>query len=413
MIKRKLYLNKIKPFMNKDVIKVLTGVRRCGKSTVLKQIIGELHHNGVKKEDIILINLEERKYLNIKNINQLDDLITKQLKNNNNRKYLLLDEIQNIKGWERLINAYLAENIFDIYITGSNANLLSGELATYISGRYIEIKIYPFSFKEFLEYKKENKNLKYEIRKERNSFNNNIKNLFYEYIKYGAMPSILKYNDDEKIEILEDIYNSVILKDIVKRNDVRDIELLDRIILYIMANIGRLFSANSIVKYLKKDQVNLSTNTIYNYLKYMEEACLIKKVKREDLVGKRVLNYIEKFFLVDLGFRQMLYGNNQEDIGQVLENIVYNELIRRGYKVRIGKLKDKEVDFVCRKTEKIIYIQVSYILAEESTVKREFEPLLKINNNFPKYVLSLDEFDRSHKGIKHLNIIDFLLGNEI
>ena len=346
------------------------------------------------------MNFELEQYFNIRNIKQLSDYINKLVKNNNEKKYLFLDEIQDVENWERLINSYLAEDKFDIYITGSNAKLLSGELATYLSGRYVEIKIYPFSFSEFLKYQQ----LKH-------AKNNKIKNLFYEYLRFGAMPSTLEFKDNEKIQLLRDIYNSIILKDVVKRNEIRDVDLLDRIIRFIMANIGQLFSANSIVKYLKKENVNMSTKTIYNYLTYIEDAGLINKVKREDLIGKKILNYIEKFYVVDLGFRQMLFGNNERDIGQSLENIVYNELIRRGYDITIGKFKDKEVDFVCKKSKQTIYIQVSYILLDRNTIKREFEPLMKIKDNYSKYVISMDEFDMFREGIQHINMIDFLAGD--
>jgi len=388
--------------MNKRIIKVLTGVRRCGKSTILEQLVEELKRNGVNEENIILINFELEEYFNIKNTEQLSDYINKLVKNNNDRKYLFLDEIQEVKNWERLINSYLASDKFDIYITGSNAKLLSGELASYLSGRYVEIKIYPFSFLEFLKYK--------QFKPGKNNNNNNIKDLFYEYLRFGAMPSTLEFNDNEKIQLLRDIYNSIILNDVVKRNEIRDVDLLDRITRFIMANIGQLFSANSIVKYLKKEKVNISTKTIYNYLSYIEYAGLINKVKREDLTSKKILRYIEKFYVVDLGFRQLLFGNNEKDIGQSLENIVYNELIRKGYDITIGKFKDKEVDFVCKKPKQTIYIQVSYILASENTIKREFEPLMKIKNNYPKYVISMDEFDMSREGIRHINMIDFLTG---
>ncbi|KZX10390.1 ATP-binding protein [Methanobrevibacter filiformis] len=413
MIKRGLYINKIKPYMNKDIIKVLTGIRRCGKSTILKQLVEELKNEGVNEEDIVLINFELKEYIHIKNIDQLANLISNLLKKNKNIKYLLFDEIQDVEGWERLINAYFAEKRFDIYITGSNAKLLSGELATYLSGRYVEIKVYPFSFREFLDYRKKNNKINYGKKEENTYLNPKIKKLFFDYLIYGSMPSTLNFSGDEKIQVYLDLYNSIILKDIVKRNEIRDIELLNRIFRFVIGNVGQLFSANSIIKYLKKDKIAIGTTTIYNYLTYMEDAGLIKKVKREDLIGKRILNYIEKFYLVDLGFRQSLYGKNKKDIGQSLENIVFNELVRRGYKITIGKFKEKEVDFVCKKGDKIVYIQVAYILTDENTIKREFEPLSKINDNYPKYVLTMDDFNMSQNGINHVNIINFLLNDEI
>ncbi|MCC7553835.1 MAG: ATP-binding protein [Methanobacteriaceae archaeon] len=396
MIKREEYLDKISPYIDKNIIKVLTGIRRCGKSTILKQIVDELKNDGIKEENIILLNFELKEYFHIKNINQLDDLISELVKDKTGQIYLFFDEIQEVHNWEKLINSYLAIGKYDIYITGSNAKLLSGELATYLTGRFVEIKIYPFSFLEILKNKNYNK-----------------KELFKEYLKYGGMPHTLRFKETEKIQYLTDLYNSIILKDVVKRNDIRDIDLLDRIIRFIMSNIGHLFSANSIVKYLKKDNVKVSVNTIYNYLSYLEEACFINKVNREDIIGKKILNYSEKFYLTDLGFREAIYGYNQRDIGQSLENIVYIELLRRGYDVTIGKLRNKEVDFISKKGDKKIYIQVSYILAEESTINREFEPLIKIEDNYPKYLISTDEFDMSNNGINHLNIIDFLIGDEI
>ncbi|MDL2246785.1 ATP-binding protein, partial [Methanobrevibacter sp. OttesenSCG-928-K11] len=348
----------------------------------------------VHRENIILINLELKEFFHIKNIEDLDDFINSKIEGKQGKIYLFFDEIQEIKGWERLINSYYAEKKYDIYITGSNAKLLSGELATYLTGRYVEIKVYPFSYVEFLKYY-------------------SGENIFNEYIKYGGMPSTLEFEGVEKFQYLSDLYNSILLKDIVKRNDIRDVDLLDRLTRFIMGNIGQLVSANSIVKYLKKDNVKVSINTIYNYLSYLEDACLINKVKREDLIGKKILNHSEKFYLTDLGFRQAIYGDNYKDIGQTLENIVYLELLRRGYEVTIGKLKDKEIDFVCKKGDLKIYIQVSYILAEESTINREFNPLLKIKDNYPKYVITTDQFDFSQNGVKHLNIDDFLKGNEI
>jgi len=401
MIKRELYLKKIEPFIDKQTIKVITGVRRSGKSTFLQQIVEKLENSGVKKENIIMINLELQKYLDIENRKQLGELIDSKLPKNSDRKYLFLDEIQDVEGWERLVNAYLAEDLFDIYVTGSNSKLLSGELATYLTGRHIEIKIFPFSFSEFLKYKETNENIQ-DLRY------SDYEDLFLEYIRFGGMPFTLGFGYEERVQILDYVYNSILLKDVVKRNDVRDINLLNRILMFTMGNVGQLFSANSVVKYLKNSGVNISTHTVYKYLDYIEDACLINTVKREDLIGKKILNYIEKYYVVDLGFREYLFGRNEEDLGQCLENIVYYELIRRGYRVTIGKFKNKEIDFVCKKLKKTIYIQVSYILFDENTIKREFDTLNKIDDNYPKYVLSMDRVDMSRNGIKHLNIINFL-----
>lgn len=440
MIKREEYINNIKPFINKNIIKVLTGIRRSGKSTMLKLIMDELLKEGIPEENIILINFELKEYFNIKSVSQLDDLIQDLIQDNSAKTYLFFDEIQEVKDWEKLINSYFAESKFDIYITGSNSKLLSGELATYLAGRYVQFNIFPFSFKEYLMYIEENNNDNIinnvhmdntinNIAVNNNSNANNVrdnafeennlfnkfytKELFNEYLKFGGMPFSLIFGEVEKIQYLTDLYNSIVLKDIIQRHQIRDIDLLNRIFIFIMENIGQLVSVNNIVKYLKKDKIVVSINTIYNYLSYFEEACLVFKVPRENLKGKKLLNHIEKFYLVDLGFRESICGNNNEDIGQVIENIVYMELLRRGFTVNIGKIGDKEVDFVCRKQGKPIYVQVSYILANEYTVDREFTPLLNIKDNFPKYLISMDEFDMSRDGIKHINLIDFLLGDLI
>ena len=275
---------------------------------------------------------------------------------------------------------------------------MSGEFATYLSGRYVELNIYSFSFREYLDY--------YEI-------TSDFKTHFYRYLEDGGMPSTFDYLGDDKRLILIDLYNSIVLKDIIQRNNVKNVDLLDRIMRFVMYNISQPFSANKIHKRLKQDMVNLSVNTIYNYLKFFENACLIYQVKREDLQGKRILKYDEKYYLCDLGFRQAIIGNNQRDITRVIENIVYLELLRRGYEITIGKVDNLEVDFVCKKQNKLIYIQVSYLLASEETVEREFKPLKSIQDNYPKYVITMDDVDMSHDGIIHLNLIDFLRDNEV
>lgn len=401
MIQRTQYLNKVEKYIDKDFIKVITGVRRCGKTTLLKQIIEKLEKRGIKSDNIIYINLEFEKYISVNTHEQLSEIINDLTKDITGRTYLFIDEIQIVEGWERLINAYFAEKRFDIYITGSNSKLLSGELATYLTGRYVEIKLYPFSFNEFIEYKK----------KDLDEFN--YEKLFNEYITTGGMPNLLSIPLEDRTQQINDLYNSILLKDIVQRNSIRDIDLLKRIMHFIIQNIGQLVSVKNIVNYLKKDNVNVSVNTIYNYLNYFMDSCLIHKVNREKLIGKKILNYSEKYYLVDLGFRNVLNYNNLEDIDQSLENIIYNELLCRDYNVTIGIYKNSEIDFVCRKNNKIIYIQVSYILATKKTLEREFKPLIEIKDNYPKYVLSMDKINMSHKGIEHVNIIDFLLNDTI
>lgn len=398
IIQRQNYIEKIMPFINKHIIKVLIGIRRSGKSTILKQIINSLIKDGIPQENIVWINFELSDYFEITDIKKLEDYISCQIENVEGKIYLFFDEIQVIPQWEKLINSYFAKENFDIYITGSNSKLLSSEFATYLSGRYVELNIFPFSFKEYIEYHK---------------ISEDYKSHFYKYLEDGGMPSTYDYGSDDKKLIIRDLYNSIVLKDIIQRNNVKNIDLIDRIIRFIMYNIGQPFSANKIYKRLKQDMVNLSVNTIYNYLKYFENACFIYQVKREDLQGKRILKYDEKYYLCDLGFRQSIIGNNQRDITRVIENIVYIELLRREYEITIGKVDNLEVDFVCKKQNKPIYIQVSYLLASEETIEREFKPLKNIPDNYPKYVITLDEVNMSHDGIEHLNIVDFLLDDKI
>ena len=344
------------------------------------------------------MNFELSDYFEIDNIKKLEEFIANKTENIDGKIYLFFDEIQIVPQWEKLINSYFAKENYDIYLTGSNSKLLSGEFATYLSGRYVELKIYPFSFREYCDY--------YEI-------TSDFKTHFYRYLEEGGMPSTFDYSGDDKRLILMDLYNSIVLKDIIQRNNVKNVDLLERIMRFVMYNISQPFSANKIHKRLKQDMVNLSVNTIYNYLKFFENACLIYQVKREDLQGKRILKYDEKYYLCDLGFRQAIIGNNQRDITRVIENIVYLELLRRRYEITIGKVDSLEVDFVCKKQNKPIYIQVSYLLASEETVEREFKPLKSIQDNYPKYVITMDDVDMSHDGIIHLNLIDFLRDNEV
>jgi predicted AAA+ superfamily ATPase len=397
MIKRDLYLNKILPLIDLDLIKVITGIRRSGKSVMLTFIMEELKNRGVKDSDIIYINFESEQYQNITNKEELNNLILNLTKEKTNRQYLFFDEIQKVSSWEISINGFMVDLNCDIYITGSNSNLLSGELATYLTGRYMEIKIYPFSFKEILQLYNEEKTETY-----------NEKELFQDYINYGGMPVIFEMNQNYKLKYLEDLLNSILYKDIMNRYKINNPDLLDRLLRFIIKNVGHTFSANSISKYFKNEGRKVLPKTIYNYLIYCENACLIHRVYREDLIGKKILRFNEKFFITDQGFRQSLNMNNTKDISQILENIVYMEMLRRGYKITIGKIHDKEIDFICRKNDEKIYIQVSYLLTTKQIRNREFGELLKINDNYPKIVISMDEFDFSQEGIKHYNIINFL-----
>lgn len=395
MVRREIYLNKISKLIDNELIKVITGVRRCGKSYMLNLIIDKLIKHGINEKNIILINFDNPLYNSIDNTRELDLLTESLTKDVEGKIYFFFDEIQNVEGWEKSVNGYKIIYDCDIYITGSNSKLLSGELATHLTGRYIEIKMKPFSFIEFLEYKNDN------IRQK--------KELFDEYLKYGGMPIVLSLDEDYKLEYLNDLFNSIFTKDIVKRYKIRDFGILLRLVNFILDNVGKSFSAKSIISYLKDYNIKIARKTIYNYLKYLKEACLIIKVPREDLEGKNILKIDEKYYVVDHGFCQAMTGRNKINIRRILENIVYIELLRRGWDVKIGKIGDYEIDFVCHKFSEKIYIQVTYSLAGSDAYEREFRPLLMVQDNFPKYVISYnDNTDFSRDGIIHLDLIDFL-----
>lgn len=402
MIKRELYLNQIRRLIDKDPIKIITGVRRSGKTYLLKSIQEELKNRGISAENIFLISFESMKYNKIENFKQLDEYIIDLTKNVKGKIYLLFDEIQNVENWEKSINAYRVDLDCDIYITGSNSELLSGEMATLISGRYYQINIYPFSFVEFLQYKNEMEKTE----------DYNLEDAFKEYIEYGGMPPIQQVAAEDKYSYLGDIYNTILLKDIVTRHNIRNTDMLNRILNYVIMNIGKNFSATNIAKYMKHEKRRIAKDTILDYLLYSKNACFIHQAPREDIKGKKVLQHNEKYFLVDHGFYQAKYGDI-ENIGSVLENIVYIELLRRGYDVKIGIINDKEIDFICKKDKEKIYIQVTYLLKGDETIEREFSGLSQINDNFDKYVLSMDKLDFSGNGIKHRNIIDFLTSDYV
>ena len=401
MTKRELYIEKIKPFIDKDIIKVLTGIRRSGKSVMLKLIMEELKQNGIDEKQFININFENLINRELTTADKLHKYILKKASEIKKKCYVFLDEIQEVKDWEKCINSLRVneECNFDIYITGSNAKLLSGELSTYLAGRYVEFVIYPFSFKEFLDTLKSIQQ------------NISIREAFQKYIKFGGMPFLynLAFEEEPSLQYLNDIYLSIILKDITQRNKIRDTDLLERVINYLIMNVGNNFSATSISKFFKSENRKVSVETILNYIKAAEEAFLIYKVSRDDLIGKKILNVNEKYYIADHGIREAILESNQRDINQIFENIIYLELLRKGYNVRVGKINNLEIDFVCTKGNEKIYIQVAYLLASSETIEREFSSLEKINDNYPKYVISMDEFDMSRNGIRHINMIDFLI----
>jgi predicted AAA+ superfamily ATPase len=400
MIERERYMRKIRPFINTPVVKVFTGIRRCGKSVMMELVQAELQRQGVSGERILSLNFESRADPRVQSPDSvLGAVRDRAVLAGNTRIYLFFDEIQELSGWETLVNSLLVDMNADIYITGSNARLLSGELATYLAGRYIEIPMYPFSFSEVLTLlKRKNPSL-------------TQSEAFRLYVVRGGFPFLYNYpfSDSDANQYISDIFDSTILKDIAQRNRVRDIAQLRQLVLYFVANVGMTFSAGSLVKYLKNQRRPISTETIYNYIEYCRSACLLHLVQRQDLAGKALLATQEKIYLADHGIREALYGNNQRDINQVLENIVYMELLSRGYEVTVGKTKNAEVDFCARKGADIIYVQVCYLLASEETMEREFGALESIPDNYPKYVLSLDEINRSRNGILHQHIQDFLL----
>ena len=402
MIKRELYLSQIERLIDKEPIKILVGVRRSGKTCLLKSIEEELKSRGINEENIFLISFESMKYNWIEDFRQLDELIIGLAENTKGKIYLLFDEIQNVKNWEKSINACRVDLDCDIYITGSNSELLSGEMATLISGRYYQINVYPFSFAEFIQYKKEME--KTDI--------SDLEELFKEYVEYGGMPPIQQVAREDKYSYLGDIYNTILLNDIITRHNIRNTDMLNRILDDAIMNIGKNFSAGSIVKYMKHEGRKITKDTILDYLLYSKNACFIYPSQREDIKGKKVLKHNEKYFLVDHGFYQAKYGEI-ENMGSILENIVYIELLRRGYDVKIGLINEKEIDFVCTKDKEKIYVQVTYKLENDVTIEREFSGLAKINDNFDKYVLSMDKLDFSGSGLKHRNIIDFLTSDYI
>ena len=402
MIKRETYMGRIRPFIGNELIKALTGIRRCGKSVMLELIQEELIEKGVPASQFVLINFEDMDNARFCNAEALHDEISRRVSEIDGRAYLFFDEIQEVRDWEKCVNSLRAKFDCDIYITGSNAKLMSGELATYLAGRYVEFVVYPFSFAEFKELY--------------SGIFPNLTNheLFTRYLLLGGMPYLgnLRYEEEPSRQYLQDVYNSVVLKDIVSRNKVRDVDLLERIIAYVFLNAGTTFSASAISKYFKSESRAVAPETILNYLKYCEDAFMFYRVPRQDLQGKKLLKVNEKYYVADHGIRESVFGGNMRDINLTLENIVCLELFRRGYKVTVGHAGIREIDFICGKRNEKLYIQVSYLLASQDTIEREFGAYRHVRDNFPKYVVSLDDFDMSRDGVKHKNIAEFLLMRE-
>lgn len=393
MILRNQYLERLRPFFHKDIVKVLTGLRRSGKSVLLQQVRDALAAEGGAAEAMLFYNFEDLRNLPLCHAEALYQDILQKLDGRTEGVTLFFDEIQEVEGWERVVNSLRVSHGADIYLTGSNARLLSGELATLLAGRYVAFPVYPFSFAEYCA-----------------AYPGRAREACWRmYLEYGGLP-FLTHLDDEAAaaQYLQDIYRSVVLKDIVERHAVRDVDLLSRIVRYAAMNIGRPFSASSIAKYFKSEHRAVAPETVLNYLTACTEAFLLYRIPRQDVAGKKILAVQEKYYLADHGLRTAIGGENVQAIDQVLENIVCLELLRRGYRVTVGKAGTQEVDFVCERQKERIYVQVAYLLATPATIEREFGVYQKIRDNYPKYVISMDPVDFSRDGILHKHILDFL-----
>ena len=400
MIIRTHYLDQIRPFINKPLIKAITGVRRCGKSTLLQQLVDLIRESNVEMGNIIVINKELLEFDSIKTYLDLHQYVHLKSKGRKGVVYLFIDEIKEIEHWEKAVASLLAERQFDIYITGSNARLLSSELSTLLAGRYIEFKMYPFSFREFLAISTASGRI------------SDPAGAFEKFIKYGGFPGLhsLEWDDIPVRQYLESIYNTILLKDVVIRYGIRDVYMLGKIVEYLISNCGNITSANKISAFVKSQQKTISVDTVQNYINYTCTAFLTHQIKRYNLRGKRILESLEKYYTCDTGLNYAVKGFSPESLPGNLENIVLIELLSRGYKVYIGKWDELEIDFVAEKGTEKMYLQVCTSLKEEKTIDREYRALEVVNDHFPKLVLSLDEgFDTSRKGIRWMNIKDFLL----
>ena len=399
MIPRDSYFRQIEPFIGKNIIKVLVGVRRCGKSTLLEMLYQRFLGQGISADSMLHITLESSEFASLDTEEALVDYVNNHIDKSQHVK-LLFDEIQEVRGWENALRSFMVDLDADIYITGSNAHVLSSDLATYITGRYVTINVYPLSFREFCPaYIAANPGAT-----ERSAFT--------AFVVQGGFPfqSALEFESNPSIKYLEDLFSTILLKDVVKRNSIRDVDLLERLARYAAAEEGHLLSMKSISDYLKSERRKTSSETIANYMNAMEKAFLLYRAPREDAVGKQRLAFNEKWYVVDQGLRQAMGMSNQMNIDQVLEGIVFIELKRRGYEVSIGKVGDLEVDFIARRGSEMEYYQVTYLMADDRTREREFASLLAIPDNYPKFVLSMDEFDFSKQGIRAVNLVDWLLG---
>ncbi len=399
MIKRTIYLDKIRPFIRKPLIKVLTGIRRCGKSTLMLQLIEELQNEGIRPDQIICINKELFEFDGIRDYKELHNFVDSKSKNRKDSYYLFVDEIQEIDGWEKAINSFLAQKNYDIYITGSNASLWSSELATLLSGRYIEFKIYTLIFQEFEQLVSKNEKLP------------PAGDTFSTFLKFGGFPGIhlLDWDDNSIRQYLQSVYSTILLKDVVVRYNIRDAALLEKIVSYLADNCGNITSSKNISDFLKSQRWKVSVDTVQNYIHYCASALLLEKIRRYDLKGKRILEILEKYYVSDIGLRYAVIGYSPEAVSGQLENIVLLDLLAQGYQIFVGKQYEKEIDFIAQKGNEKLYLQVCTTLTDSKVIDREYGSLEAVNDHYPKYVLSLDTgFETSRKGIRWMNIQDFL-----
>lgn len=400
MIPREKYIQKIRPHMHRPVIKVLTGIRRSGKSALLTLIADELKQQGIDGNHIIRINFEESRFFSLTNAHMLDEYLREKM-DDSGRYFVLLDEIQEVENWEKIVNSLLAAGNADIYLTGSNSRLLSSELSTYLAGRYVEIPIQTLTFSESLFFAEHLE-----------APNTDRKVAFLSYLKRGGFPilHVAPYDEEAGRTVVSGIYASVILRDVIQRYSLRNTELFERLVLFLFENTGNIFSAKSVSDFLKSQNRQLSVNTIYEYLRMLEEAFVIRKVSRYDMAGKRVLKTLEKYYVSDISLISAALGFRDTKISGMLENIVYLELISRDYQVYIGKSGDKEIDFIAEKNGELVYIQVARAIISDETREREFAPLLAVHNHYPKYVVTMDELTGGTiNGVRHVHIADFLL----
>ena len=397
MIIRDAYISQIVPLIDKNLIKVLTGVRRSGKTVLLSQIQDYLLKNGRSKSQIINISLESKKNKKFKDGDVLYEYLISACEKLNAKAYIFLDEIQVVSGWEEVVSSLLVDIDCDVYITGSNSKLLSGELATLIAGRYIQIHVYPFTLSEAKQMLEQNGKFKSD------------EVLFQDYLKYGGLPMRFSLEEISLEAYLSDTYDAIVVKDIIQRNNIKDTNLLNMILAFLMDNIANPFSARSIVAALKQEGINTTVETVIAYIDYIKKAMVVYSAQRYDIKGKKLLTTNEKYYTVDLGLRNCVKASSEIDYNKLYENIVYLELLYRGYDVKVGKTDDYEIDFVAYKGSDTLYVQVCYLLASAETVEREFGNLERIKDNYPKYVISGDLPDFSRNGIKHYNIIKFLL----